>query len=59
MKIYASIHPLNRKMEWNSKQNKMNWLHEDICPTILVNEYRGNVIWEVEDEQTSDKNDEE
>ena len=44
-------------MEWNCKQNKMVWLHEDICPTILVNEYRGNVIWEVEDEQTSDKAD--
>jgi hypothetical protein len=30
----------------------MDWLHDDISPTITANEYRsvGNVIWEVEDE---------
>jgi hypothetical protein len=52
MKRYASIHPLNRKMEWKCKRNKMDWLHDDISPTITANEYRsvGNVIWEVEDE---------
>lgn len=50
MKVYASIHPINRMRDWNSKQNKMDWLHDDICPTIIINEYRGNVIWEVEDE---------
>lgn len=55
MKIYASIHPLNRKMEWKGKRNKMNWLHDDICPTVTANEFRGvgNVIWEVEDETES------
>ena len=51
--MYASIHPLNRKMEWKCKRNKMTWLHDDICPTVTANEFRGvgNVIWEVEDEQ--------
>ena len=53
MKRYASIHPLNRKMECKCKRNKMDWLHDDISPTITANEFRsvGNVIWEVEDEQ--------
>lgn len=48
MKIYASIHPLNRKLEWQHGRR----LYEDICPTIVANEFRsvGNVIWEVEDE---------
>ena len=46
---YASIHPFNRKMEWKCKRHKMDWLHDDVCPTITANEFRsvGNVIWEV------------
>lgn len=46
---YASIHPFNRKMEWNCKKDKMSWLHDDICPTVTANEFRGvgNVIWEI------------
>lgn len=58
-KIYASIHPLNRKMEWKCKKNPMDWLHDDICPTVTANEFRsvGNVIWEVDETEdtTSDK----
>lgn len=48
-RIYASIHPFNRKMEWNASTNKMGRLHEDICPTVTANEFRsvGNVIWEI------------
>ena len=51
-RIYASIHPFNRKMEWNASTNKMGRLHEDICPTVTANEYRsvGNVIWEIYEE---------
>lgn len=49
---YASIHPINRKMEWKCKKDKMAWLHDDICPTVTANEYRsvGNVIWEIYEE---------
>lgn len=56
MKIFASIHPLNRRMEWGGHKRKHGCLHEDICPTVTANEYRsvGNVIWEVYDEE--DKN---
>lgn len=45
----ASIHPLNREMEWKCKRDKRGWLHEDICPTVTANEYRsvGNVIYEI------------
>ena len=27
----------------------MDWLHDDICPTVTANEFRGvgNVIWEI------------
>ena len=48
-KRYASIHPFNRQMEWKCKKHKMDWLHEDVCPTVTANEFRGvgNVIWEV------------
>lgn len=46
---YASIHPFNRKMEWRCKRRPMDWLHDDICPTVTANEFRGvgNVIWEI------------
>ena len=42
---YASIHPLNRKKEWENRRR----LYEDVCPTVVANEFRsvGNVIWEV------------
>lgn len=43
--IYASIHPFNRKQEWQHHRK----LHQDWCPTVVANEFRsvGNVIWEV------------
>jgi hypothetical protein len=46
-------------MEWKCKKNPMDWLHDDICPTVTANEFRsvGNVIWEVDETEdtTSDK----
>lgn len=51
IKRYASIHPIHRRMEWSCKKDKMAWLSEDTCPTIVVNMCRGCVIWEVYDEE--------
>lgn len=49
VRCLASIHPLNRMMEWRCKRDKRGWLHEDICPTVTANEWRsvGNVIYEI------------
>ena len=49
VRVYASIHPLNRAMEWACKKDKRGWLHDDVCPTVTANEYRsvGNVIYEL------------
>ncbi len=54
-KIYASIHPFNRKKEWRNGKR----VYDNICPTIVANEFRavGNVIWEVEDENKINKAD--
>ena len=49
IRFLASIHPLNRAMEWACKRDKRGWLHEDICPTVTANEFRsvGNAIYEI------------